>query len=208
MRMRRFSAACATSACAAATSSVRSSVRGSRSTWPDSMRARSSVSLIMCSRCQPAWRICAVQSSWCGASGCLRSSSSSCVKPSSALSGVRSSWLMRDRNSLLARLAASAPSRARCASSSARCSVMSSITQTMRRGSLSLPPRSALTLARVAMSRPSEALQRRWARAIGTSPDNSRARACDSASRSSACSRRDIGMPARRSLVVPSSSRR
>ena len=49
-----------------------------------------------------------VHSSWCGASGGSRSSSSSCAKPSIAFSGVRSSWLMRDRNSLLARFAASA----------------------------------------------------------------------------------------------------
>ena len=88
----------------------------------------------MCSRCQPACCICAVQSRWCGASGGWRSSSSSWAKPSIAFSGVRSSWLMRDRNSLFARLAASAAARQRSASCSFRCSVMSSTTPTRRCG--------------------------------------------------------------------------
>ena len=38
---------------------------------PDSMRDRSSVSLIMCSRCQPACWICAAQARWCSASARL-----------------------------------------------------------------------------------------------------------------------------------------
>ena len=54
--------------------------------------------------------------------------SRSCAKPRIELSGVRSSWLMRDRNSLLARLARSASSRAvRNAISAARRSVMSRV---------------------------------------------------------------------------------
>jgi hypothetical protein len=40
--------------------------------------------------------------------------SNSCAKPRTALSGVRSSWLMLERNSDFARLAASASSLARC----------------------------------------------------------------------------------------------
>ncbi len=85
---------------------------------------------------------------------------------------------------------------------------MSSITQTMRRGSLSLPLRSTLIEARVAMIRSSAVVKRHCARAIGVSPASRRSRAADSASRSSLCSSRTIGMPVRRSAVVPSSSRR
>ena len=47
------------------------------------------------------------------------------AKPSTAFSGVRSSWLMRDRNSDLARLAAAATAAAWRASSSSRRSVTS-----------------------------------------------------------------------------------
>jgi hypothetical protein len=49
---------------------------------------------------------------------------SSCANPRIALSGVRSSWLIDDRNSLFAALAVSAASRA-VPSSSVRC--MSSV---------------------------------------------------------------------------------
>ncbi len=82
---------------------------------PDSMRVMSSTSLIRLSRCRPPLRI------WRTLSACSASSSSSSstwAKPRIALSGVRRSWLMRDRNSLFARLARSASSRASCTSSS------------------------------------------------------------------------------------------
>jgi hypothetical protein len=72
---------------------------------PASMRAMSRTSLIRSSKCSPALRI------WSTDSTCGSLSSSICMtwaNPRTALSGVRSSWLMRDRNSLLARLARSA----------------------------------------------------------------------------------------------------
>ena len=69
---------------------------------PDSMRARSSISLIMSSRCQPARSMLPMVSRWPADSGSRWLRSISWVKPSMALSGVRSSWLMRDRNSVLA----------------------------------------------------------------------------------------------------------
>ena len=52
-------------------------------------------------------------------------SAMSCVKPPIALSGVRSSWLIVARNSLLARLADSAWARARSASARAHSSAAS-----------------------------------------------------------------------------------
>ena len=127
----RLSAVGSTMASAALTSGPSSSATGSSFSMPDSMRDRSSVSLIMCSRCQPACWICAAQARWCSASAGLRSRLSSCAKPSIAFSGVRSSWLMRETNSLFARLELSADSRARSASARRRCSPMSSTTPTV-----------------------------------------------------------------------------
>jgi hypothetical protein len=55
------------------------------------------------------------------------------VKPITAFSGVRISWLMRDRNSLLARLASSAACLSRSAWSASRWRVTSLWTPTRRR---------------------------------------------------------------------------
>ena len=132
--MRRRIASDCTIGSVAASNSCRLSRSSFSFRLPDSMRERSSTSLIISSRCQPACWICATQGFCASASGWRGSSSSSCAKPSIAFSGVRNSWLMRDRNSLLARFERSATSRACSASLSSRCSVMSSTTPTMRRG--------------------------------------------------------------------------
>ena len=86
--------------------------RASTVIWPDSTRDRSSTSLTSASRCAPAFSMCWMRSSCCSDGGSAASRRSSCEKPSTALSGVRSSWLMRERNSVLARLDASSASRA------------------------------------------------------------------------------------------------
>jgi len=90
---------------------------------PASMAAMSSTSLMRLSRCR------APDMMWPRLSRCSvsRSSrSSSWANPRMAFSGVRSSWLMRDRYSLLASLACSAASLARRRSSSSlACSVTS-----------------------------------------------------------------------------------
>ncbi len=78
---------------------------GDKLTWPASTRAMSSTSLMSPSRCFPPLTICVTHSASRGLSSRI---SSSCPNPRIALSGVRSSWLMRERNSLLARFAASA----------------------------------------------------------------------------------------------------
>ena len=99
------------------------------STLSVSMRAMSSTSLMSESRWSPALAICSTYSVLGSSSS---SSSRSWAKPSMALSGVRSSWLTRERNSLLALLARSACSLARrSACSRAIWSVMSRLTITM-----------------------------------------------------------------------------
>ena len=75
-------------------------------TCPDSITARSRISLISFSRCHPAWRIWAMRADW-EAVGNGTADSISCAKPRIALSGLRSSWLMLERKSDLARLALS-----------------------------------------------------------------------------------------------------
>ena len=95
---------------------------------PASTREMSSTSLIRPSRCRPPFAICSTFSRWSAFSSSI---ASSWPKPRMALSGVRSSWLMRERKSLLARLAASAACLAWSSSSSARLrSVMSRCTET------------------------------------------------------------------------------
>ena len=105
---------------------------GDSSSRSDSMPAMSSTSLIMASRCLPPRRM------WPTASSCdgVRPSiSSSCAKPSTALSGVRSSWLIRDRNSSFAALARSASSWAlRAVASAFLRSVMSVMVPATRIG--------------------------------------------------------------------------
>ena len=117
-----FSACDCISAAASATAAGSSTSASSTPCWPCSMRERSRMSLIRSSRCQHAswmWRVCAGS-----ASVSPRSSAwlLSCAKPSTAFSGVRSSWLMRERNSLFAWLASSAAARARSASAMRSCS--------------------------------------------------------------------------------------
>ena len=87
------------------------------------MREISSTSLISASRWRPALTMRSTLSVAPAGSG---SSCSSWPKPRIELSGVRSSWLMRERKSLLARLARSASSLAwRTAASAVLRSVMS-----------------------------------------------------------------------------------
>src|ERR1700733_3036810 len=80
---------------------------GESDTLPDSITARSRISLINLSRCHPAWRIWAMLSAWAGA-GAGEADSISWAKPRMALSGLRNSWLMLERKSDFARLAFSA----------------------------------------------------------------------------------------------------
>ena len=75
--------------------------------FPDSIAARSRISLMSCSRYHPACRIWSMLAFWAGVGG-GESESISWAKPRIALSGERSSWLMLERNSDLARLAFSA----------------------------------------------------------------------------------------------------
>jgi hypothetical protein len=74
---------------------------------PDSISARSRISLINSSRYQPALMIWSMLRR-CVVVGAGAPDSSSCANPRIAFSGVRSSWLMLERKSDLARLAFSA----------------------------------------------------------------------------------------------------
>ena len=80
---------------------------------PDSICAKSNISLTSSSKCQPPCSICAT----------LRCCSSeiagwlicnNCANPNIAFNGVRNSWLMRDKNSDFAELAVSADNFASC----------------------------------------------------------------------------------------------
>ena len=98
-----------------AATSARATGSSDRVSRPASMAAMSSTSLMRLSRCR------APDMMWPRLSRCSspRSSrSSSWAKPRMAFRGVRSSWLIRDRYSLLASLACSAASLARRRSSS------------------------------------------------------------------------------------------
>ena len=90
------------------TASIGKSVCSSRS-LPDSILLRSSTSLITSSRWWAASLTLPSRSAsrWLAVSRCIR-----WVRPMMAFIGVRISWLMLARNALLARLAASARSRA------------------------------------------------------------------------------------------------
>ena len=76
---------------------------------PDSICEMSRTSLINWRRCWPADTMWLMLSALSGVSS---SSCNSWPKPRMAVSGVRSSWLMRERNSSLAWVAARASSRA------------------------------------------------------------------------------------------------
>jgi hypothetical protein len=75
--------------------------------FPESIAARSRTSLISSKRYHPAWRMRAILLVW-EAVGWGEADSINWAKPRIALSGVRNSWLMLERNSDLARLAFSA----------------------------------------------------------------------------------------------------
>ncbi|OIQ68472.1 hypothetical protein GALL_499340 [mine drainage metagenome] len=79
--------------------------------WPDSIDARSRMSLTSSSRYQPPLRICARLLCWLGV-GAGEPASMSWAKPRMAFKGERNSWLMLDKNSDLAWLAWSACKRA------------------------------------------------------------------------------------------------
>jgi hypothetical protein len=87
---------------------------------PDSIKARSRISLISSSRYQPALRIWSMLR-FCVNVGAGAPVSSSWANPRIALSGVRSSWLMLERKSDLAWLAFSAAPMASFSASSTRC---------------------------------------------------------------------------------------
>ena len=91
---------------------------------PRSIQEISRTSFTRVRRCWPASRMWEEYSSWIGSRPArLRSS----AKPSTALSGVRSSWLMRERNSLFVRFARSASSIACRAADSARLRALMSV---------------------------------------------------------------------------------
>ena len=151
------------SASASCTSSARLSASGDSASRPDSTWARSSTSLIRRSRWRPArstsrrWpRERAPRS---------RSSSISCAKPRMAFSGVRSSWLMLDRNSVFARLACCAVSRA-ATSSRVRALTSSSSASRCRASARSAWRRSVMssTTANTRCSAPPGARSQRTAR--------------------------------------------
>ncbi len=94
----------------------------------DSTAAKSRISLTRSRRYHPAVRIRFIHSVWVSVS-CGFASFNNCANPRTAFSGVRSSWLMLERNSDFAALAASAAacesladisSRARALTSSSR----------------------------------------------------------------------------------------
>ena len=99
---------------ASSTHATRSKGMISRSSRPDSILDRSRMSSITPRRWSPAARISSAYSA-CSASSAV--SSSRLVKPMTALSGERISWLMLARNAAFAPLACSAAARA-CSSRS------------------------------------------------------------------------------------------
>ena len=84
---------------------------GETETVPDSILERSMISSTSASRCSPATWIMFTHSP--GLSSSRRSRRSS-LNPMIAASGVRSSWLIRDRNSFFALLALRSPSFVIC----------------------------------------------------------------------------------------------
>ena len=123
---------------------------------PPSRLDRSSTSLISSSRCSPAPRMCSSRRRRFSAPASVpaSSASSSCAKPSTAFSGVRSSWLMRARNLLLAWLSRCAISRSWRTASAVRLSVMSQLTPT-RRTSRPSSSRTAIEREAIQRTRPS-----------------------------------------------------
>ncbi len=108
-----FSAGWANMASAFSISSPGSNSTSSSSRWPDSIFEKSRMSLMMPSRWRPEF--CTASAKW-RCSALSEVSSSNSVMPSTPFIGVRISWLMVARKSLLAWLAASAASFARSSS--------------------------------------------------------------------------------------------
>ncbi len=111
-----------------------------------SSRDSSSTLLISVSRCSPAEWMCSRRARRLAApsglsSGAPSSASSSCVKPSTAFIGVRSSWLMRASSSDLAWLSRNTSARSWRAAAAACASVMSQFTPSRIR----VRPRSSRT---------------------------------------------------------------
>ena len=92
---------------------------------PDCRLDRSSTSSISASRCSPEAWMCATRRGQ--VAGSAPSAISSCEKPSTALSGVRSSWLMRARKRDLAWLSRCASWRSSRTAAALRTSVMSQL---------------------------------------------------------------------------------
>ena len=126
-------------ACSADSTRLKSTVSSSR--WPDSILEKSRMSLITPSRCCPEACTACAQRCWT-LSSWLPSSNS--FMPSTPFIGVRISWLMVARNSLLVRLDASAAflarssSEVRRATSSSNCSRCSARRWSRSRMSLSI----------------------------------------------------------------------
>ena len=202
---RRSCASAATSGSVAGTKSAQASVCCARRRPPASARESSSTSSISASRWRPASSMCASQR-WRRSRASALSSllpRSSCVKPSTAFSGVRSSWLMRDMACDLAWLSATASARS-CSACAATCdSVLSQLTP-MRRSSRPCASSSGAENEVIQRSRPSGSTTRKlvchdW-------PLCTRARCqATTASRSSGCRQAmaSSGMTRRRSDVMP-----
>ena len=109
-------AGCANIASTSSTTSTRLKSTASSCRWPDSILEKSRMSLMTPSRCCPDDCTASAHSRCCGCSGLSISNS---FMPSTPFIGVRISWLMVARNSLLAALAASANSLA-CSNSTVR----------------------------------------------------------------------------------------
>ena len=107
---RPLSAACTAGTAASSRSrSPSSTSTASSSRWPDSIFEKSRMSLMIASRCRPER---STPCTYCRCSSRRGVASSNSVMPSTPFIGVRISWLIIARNSLLARLPASAASLA------------------------------------------------------------------------------------------------
>ena len=109
------------------------------------------MSLISVRRCCPASTMCSTQVERRALSPAITSGiARSCPKPMIALSGVRSSWLMFDRNSLFARFARSAAAVAKASSplDTSSCKVRSRTRTSAHPSRAAAPPRARATHAR------------------------------------------------------------
>ena len=156
------------------------------SSLPASMRERSRMSLSNCSS------ECAELSMSVSQPDCSAFSGESIsmrVSPMSAFSGVRTSWLMLARNSLLARLACSASSRACWLSCSMRLRSPMSDSVPIRRNGWPLLSCSATMPWVSTQSHPLAVRTRCWTEARCVRPSSNAAICKRNGSRSSGCSR-------------------